>query len=751
MRIAAVVCALAALTGCSRAPVAQQTEVAPTYVGRAACAECHAAEAKAYAGSDHDRAMQPATAATVQGDFNHARFTYTTGVTTTFFRKGQEFWVRTDGPDGKLTDYRVSYTFGFRPLEQYLIEFPDGRLQALDIAWDSRPKSAGGQRWFHLHPKDKVDYRDVLHWTGPALNWNYMCAECHSTDLRKNYDAATNRFATRWKEINVSCEACHGPGSQHVAWAKSGRALDSPTKGLEARLTPGPGRFQLVGGGPNAHLQGTRDTSPQLETCARCHSRRTQLSEDWRAGQAIAQTHRVSLLDEGLYEADGQIRDEVYEYGSFLQSAMHADGVVCSDCHNPHSTRLKAEGNAVCATCHQPAVYDTAAHHHHPAGTEAAQCVSCHMPARYYMVVDKRRDHGFRVPRPDLPAKLGTPNACNDCHRNRPAAWAATAVVKWYGPSRARGSVWAPAIAAGRRWDAGADAQLFEVVQSPATPAIVRATAVELLARFPQAAPPELVESSLRDPDPLVRRAALGLLFTVEPKKRWALGSPLLADPVRTVRLEAVSELADLPAALSLPPAERGSFDRTVEEYRRAQALNADRADSWLNLGALEAQLGNAGQAEAAYRHAMRLQPSFMPPYINLADLYRAQGREAEGEAVLREAIAREPATADPHHALGLLLVRRKQMAEALVELGKAAALAPEAPRYTYVYALGLDRAGQRAKALAVLAKAQGRFTGDRDILGALVELSLQAGDRAAAVRWAQKLQAPSGGAGERR
>lgn len=737
--------------GCSRSPKTEQPGAAATYAGRAACAECHQAEAKAYAGSDHDSAMQPATAATVHGDFNHARFTSNLGITTTFFRKGQEFWVRTDGPDGKLTDYRVSYTFGFRPLEQYLIEFPDGRMQALDIAWDSRPKSEGGQRWFHLHPHDKVDYRDVLHWTGPALNWNYMCAECHSTDLRKNYDAATNRFATRWKEINVSCEACHGPGSQHVAWAKAGGALDNPTKGLEARLTPGPGGFQFVGAGPNARLQGTRDTSAQLETCARCHSRRTQLSEDWRPGQAIAQTHRVSLLDEGLYEADGQIRDEVYEYASFLQSTMHASGVVCSDCHNPHSTRLKAEGNAVCATCHQPAVYDRAAHHHHRAGTEAAQCVSCHMPARYYMVVDKRRDHGFRVPRPDLSAKLGTPNACSDCHRNRPAAWAATAVVKWYGPSRTRGSVWAPAIAAGRRWEAGADAQLIETVQSPTTPAIVRATALELLARFPQAAPPELVESRLRDPDPLVRRAVLGLLFTVEPKKRWALGSPLLADPVRTVRLEAVSELADLPAALSLPPAERGSFDRAVEEYRTAQALNADRADSWLNLGALEAQVGNAGQAEAAYRHAMRLQPSFMPPYINLADLYRAQGREAEGEAVLREAIAREPATADPHHALGLLLVRRKQMAEALVELGKAAALAPEAPRYTYVYALGLERAGQRAKALAVLAKAQGRFTGDRDILGALVELSLQAGDRAAAVRWVQKLQALSGGAGGRR
>jgi tetratricopeptide (TPR) repeat protein len=408
---------------------------------------------------------------------------------------------------------------------------------------------------------------------------------------------------------------------------------------------------------------------------------------------------------------------------------------------------LKAQGNLVCTQCHQPSVFDTPAHHHHREGAEATRCVSCHMVARKYMVVDPRRDHSFRVPRPDLSTALGTPNACNGCHQNRPFAWAAAAVVKWYGPTRNHGATWAPAISAGRRWQAGADKLLAATAGSATNPAIVRATALDLLARFPHAALPELVEGSLRDPDPLVRRAALGLLFVVEPAKRWALGSPLLADPMRTVRLEAVSALADLPSALSLAQAQLGSFDKAIEEYRATQALNADRADAWLNLGALEARLGNAAQAEAAYQRAIRLQPSFMPSYMNLADLYRAQGREGDAERVLREALAREPNTAEVHHALGLLLVRRKQMKDAVRELARAAELAPDAPRYPYVYALALDRLGQRAKALAVLAKAQQRFTGDRDILGALVELSLQAGDREAAVRWAQKLRALDGGA----
>jgi len=711
------------------------------YVGRATCAECHPAETQLYESSDHDRAMEPADAKTVLGNFNNARFTYN-WMTSTFFRKGEDYWVRTDGPDGTLQDYRITYTFGVDPLQQYLIEFPDGRLQALDISWDSRPKARGGQRWIHLHPDEKVDYRDVLHWTGPALNWNYMCAECHSTDLRKNYRAEENRFNTEWSEIDVSCEACHGPASLHLAWASGGGSPADATKGFQANLSADPKAWVFEAGSPTARLAAPRDTSAQVETCGRCHSRRTQISEDWRPGQPLAQTHRVELLDEGLYQADGQILDEVYEYGSFLQSRMHAGGVTCTDCHEPHRARLRVEGNALCATCHQASVFDTPAHHHHREGTEAARCVACHMPARLYMVVDARRDHSFLVPRPDLSAAIGTPNPCTECHRNRPAAWAAEAVVRWFGPDRTRGPSWAQGIARGRRWEAGANKLLVESATSPATPAIARATATGLLARFPQAVRAEFVEAALRDADPLVRRAGLELLFALDPATKWELGSPLLGDPVRTVRLQAVDALADLPGSLSLPPAQRSAFDRAVDEYRAAQKLNADRADAWLSLGALDARLGNYVQAEAAYQAAIRLQPSFMPSYVNLADLYRAQGRDAEGERVLRQAIAQQPDVADVHHALGLLLVRQKHRQEALGELAQAAQLAPDNPRYAYVYGVALSSEGQHAKALAVLAQAQRRFTGHRDILAALVQVSAQTGDREAAAGWAEKLRA---------
>ena len=713
------------------------TSQEPVYVGRVACVPCHQRAADRFTGSHHDRAMQAANAGTVLGDFNNAAFTYN-GVTSTFFKKAGAFLARTDGPDGALRDYRIAYTFGIDPLQQYLIEFPGGRLQALSIAWDTRPKSRGGQRWFHLYPNEKVDFRDVLHWTGVAQNWNHMCSECHSTNVKKNYRPEQNRFDTRWSEVNVSCEACHGPGSAHVEWgrrAKEGHAPQDPTHGLIVDLAARGGTWVFEGNASIAHLSAARDPRSQI-ACGRCHTRRTQISDDYRQDQPFGQTHIVALLDEGLYHADGQILDEVFEYGSFLQSRMHERGVICTDCHDPHSGQLRAEGNAVCATCHRPGQYDTPAHHHHKAGTEAARCVQCHMLARTYMVVHRRHDHSFRVPRPDLSVALGTPNTCTDCHKDRSTQWAADAVVKWYGPTRTRGPRYARALSAGRQRMAGANRLLVDVIADRSFPAIVRATALSLLENFPGTAP-GLIERSVQDPDPLVRRAAVSLLIGWEPPRRWQVGGPLLSDPIRAVRLEAVNALADAASVVTLNPEQRTVFARAVADYRETQAFNADRAEAWLNAGALEARLGDPARAEANYQRAIRMQPAFIPPYVNLADLYREQGRDRDGERVLRQA----PDGADVHHALGLLLVRQKRTAEAVGELAKATEERPESPRYAYVYAVALNSVGEHGKALARLEQAQQRFTADRDILSALAQFSAQAGDREAAARWVQKLR----------
>jgi Flp pilus assembly protein TadD len=692
--------------------------------------------------------MQPATSETVLGDFDDAEIT-AHGTTSTFFRRDDRFWVRTDGPDGALHEYAIDHVFGVTPLQQYLVAFPGGRYQVLPLCWDTRSETDGGQRWFHLYEAEEaagaIDHADPLHWTGIYQNWNYVCAECHSTDLRRNYDLAADRYDTTWAEIDVSCEACHGPGSRHVAWARA--AADGADTGayadlgLTVRLKDDDGGSWIMD-----PATGTAERSParashaQVEACARCHARRTPIGE-YEHGRPLLDTHRLSLLEERLYHADGQIRDEVYVYGSFLQSRMHRAGVTCSDCHDPHTGRVIAPGNVLCSQCHQPSRFDTPEHHFHDPDGAGASCVECHMPERTYMVVDPRRDHSIRVPRPDLSVALGTPNACNGCHDDRTAAWAAEAVVAWYGADRRREPHFGTALHAGRRGGPGADQALADLADDPEQPGIARATALTLLARSPSPRTASAVRRGLRDADPLVRAAAAGAMAMVPPEERADALVPLLDDPVKLVRLQAADVLADVPPA-SLAPDQREAVDRGVTEYVQAELASADRPEAHLNTGVMVARRGMLEAAESAYRAAIRLDPGRAEPYVNLADLYRMTGRDEDGERVLRDAldVVRDPAVV--HHALGLVLVRRGETADAVVALGEAARLDPDDPRLSFVHAIALDSAGRRAEGLRVLEETLERHPYDRDTLVALATMNRDAGERGRALRYARRLLA---------
>ena len=433
--------------------------VAASFVGSETCAGCHQGEAKLWDASQHKAAMQHATNQSVLGDFNDGSFDYY-GVHSRFFRRGEKFLVETDGPDGKLARFEVKYTFGIDPLQQYLIEFPDGRIQALSIAWDTRPKDKGGQRWFHLYPNEEIKHDDVLHWTKLNQNWNFMCAECHSTGVAKNYNAKTDHFATSWAEISVGCETCHGQGSSHTAWARAQKSwwpfgkTEDANKGLLVRFDERRAltwSIDLQTG--NAH----RNVAPttlrkEVETCGLCHARRSEFHEDWIPGQWLSQTHVVEPLVPNTYHDDGQIRDveEAYNYAPFKQGKMFAAGVTCSDCHEPHSAKLRIEGEGICLQCHAPDKYADAKHRHHADADPAPTCISCHMPVRTYMVVDQRHDHSFRIPRPDLSVKLDIPNACNDCHGDKDPRWAAAAVEGWFGPHHKGFQTYAAAFHASR-------------------------------------------------------------------------------------------------------------------------------------------------------------------------------------------------------------------------------------------------------------------------------------------------------------
>ena len=719
----------------------------PSYVGRAQCATCHAEETARWRGSHHDLAMQEATEESVLGDFADREFEQF-GVVSRFYRKDDAFMVRTDGPDGELHDYPIEYTFGVYPLQQYLIAFPGGRLQALDIAWDSRLEEEGGQRWIHLHPEDRVAHDDVLHWTGPNLNWNFMCADCHSTNLRKGYDPETDSYDTSWSEINVSCEACHGPGSDHLSWAEAqarGKAPESPemrlpNMGLTVRLDERDKvAWPIDPATGKAQRSKPRTTSKEIQVCARCHSRRSQLTDEAKAGDPQLDAFRPALLSAGLYHADGQVEDEVYVWGSLMQSRMHQAGITCSDCHDPHSADLRLPGDQVCTQCHTPDRYATKAHHFHPEDSTGASCIQCHMPAKNYMVVDARHDHSFRVPRPDQSVTLGTPNACTNCHREESAQWAADQVVAWYGHVPKGLQTYAPALHAARTGQLEAGPLLLAITADSGQPGIARATALQALGGYPSPAMLEQVKQGLAAKDPLQRLGALEALNGLGVHERL-LAMPLLEDDRKAVRIEAARLLAAVPDD-QLSPQAQTRREQGIKEYIAAQQFNAERPEVQLNLGGLYADQGRFQDAEQAYRAAIRQQPRFIPAHVNLAQLLSQTGREREADATLRTGLTHQPDSADLHHALGLSLIRQKKPKPALSELAKAAELAPDNARYGYVHAIALHGTGQTDAAIAVLARVHRQHPGDIDILSALISYHREAGQLRQALDYARRLQ----------
>jgi len=718
---------------------------APAYVGSGVCVSCHPKAYDGWRGSNHARAMQIAVAHTVLGRFDNQPFTHF-GVESRFFKRDGNFFVRTEGPTGAPADFEIVYTFGVEPLQQYLVELPNGRLQNLSIAWDSRSLAAGGQRWFSLYPNERIAPGDPLHWTGPDQTWNFMCASCHSTDVRKNYDAALDRYATTWSEIDVGCEACHGPADRHVDWARANAGLKRAPAPAEAALAvhlrpPGGVEWIIDPDTGNARPSAPPRMEAVLDVCAPCHARRSIIAEPAQPGQPLLDAYLPALLTPGLYYPDGQIEGEVYEYGSFVQSKMYQQGVTCTDCHAPHSLLLRAPGNGVCASCHLAAKYDSPKHHFHRAGSTGAQCVGCHMPVTTYMVIDPRHDHSLRVPRPDLSVELGTPNACTQCHRDRDAVWARDRVRAWYGRDPVGYQHYARALHAGRTNAAGAEALLARLAVDAAQPGIARATAFGLMSRPTVGLSSTALTAGLRDPDALVRRAALAALGTLPPDQRLPLAAPLLDDPLRAVRIEAARQLAAVPSR-ALTDAQRQRIERGMAEYVAAQRVDADRPESHLNVASLYADLGQMRDAEAELRIAVSRRPDFTPAYVNLADLYRVQQRDADGERLLREGLARSPNDAALQHALGLLLVRQRRLPEAVGPLRKAAELQPDEARYAYVLGVAEQASGRLDAALETLRAAHQRHPGDRDLLVALVTFNRDAGRRDAARDWARRLLA---------
>ena len=729
-----------------RQPMAKvpQYNTAATFSGSQKCALCHKTQYDRWKGSHHDLAMDKATEATVLGNFDNAVFDHL-GTRTTFYRKGSQFRVHTRGPDGAMDDFEIQYVFGVHPLQQYLVPFPGGRLQCLPIAWDAR-----GNRWYHLNGDEPVDPKDWLYWTNAGQNWNGMCAECHSTNLKKNYDPDGDAYRTTWSEIDVSCEACHGPGSRHVVWAElpaMARPLTHDNFGLTVKT-----------GGISA-----RD---QVELCAPCHSRRAILGDYTHYEKDLLDSLLPALLNEGLYFTDGQILDEVYVYGSFTQSKMYQREVRCGDCHDVHSIKTVKQGNALCLQCHKAAVYDTKAHHFHKQAGETgdpikdkddktlfevgsgAQCVGCHMPGRNYMVIDYRPDHSFRIPRPDLSVRLNTPNACNRCHRDKSPQWADETMTKWYGPGRA--DHYGTILADGRWRRSEVHSQLIQLAGDALYPVIVRATALALLRQYPGEETQGALIRALSDPEALIRHTALSQFNLIAPDKRIKMLTAMLYDPVTAVRMEAANQVAAADTA-ELSPDAQTVYQKALSDYQDAMTYSADFSFGRFNLGNLFNSLNQTDLAIEQYQAAINIDSRFYPAKVNLAMLYNQKGNNAAAEKIMREALAERDDLYEVHYSLGLLLAEEKRYTEAAEFLETASRQMPHYARVHYNLGQIWDFLNRPQKAQAALERSYDLEPQNPDYLKALVQYYVKHGKFDQVEKMAQRIlaQDPRNAAGK--
>ena len=706
------------------------------------CVNCHAEQANQWEISDHGKAMDHATDKTVLGNFANVTTSHFSKQAT--FSKENDQFLATLTEAGETTKYTISYVFGHYPLQQYLVETEKGRFQVFPFAWDSREKKDGGQRWYPNYPNEDIGLSNRLHWKQPMQNWNGMCADCHSTGLVRNFDTGTLAFNSDFDSINVSCTSCHGDMADHEKQGPNKpNYADSPKVDI-ANSVSSPhyahnvlstneqkvmGQWLIKEGDKIASWQqlengkytpAKRDNN-FMDTCFGCHSLRSPLTDGINPQHSYLDQFTPSLLISPLYFADGQIKEEVYVYGSFLQSRMYEAGVNCIDCHNPHTMKVKTEGNGLCLQCHSAQTYEGEKHTNHPTSSDANQCVNCHMPTRTYMGVDARRDHSFSIPTPHVSEKTGAPNACLNCHESD-NAWVSKQLNKWYGRDSTLDGNEEKYIAF-MHGESMSKNEMLRLAHAKTLPVIKRATVLTTIASRVETLNDRDLRPFIRNKEPLLRLAAAQAGRAMPEHERLKSYKGLLKDKYKSVRVAAVNNLV----GLSIDTA---AFKKALDELNASNIINQWRGEGNLNQSLVEYQLGNVQEAEALLKQGIEADPFFEPNYINLAELYRSQNKVALEKQALEEAVKAVPTSDIVYYSLGMFNIRLQDKPTAVELFKKASELGPSNAQNWYIYALALDNIGKTQNAINVLKEGLSHAQ-DRRLIELGMSFSQKLGDRA--------------------
>ena len=657
------------------------------------CVSCHQQALSAWGKSDHAKAMAVADKESVLGDFSGAQVSHYSQHAT-FFKKDASYWI-TLIEGAKPQNYQVKYTFGHYPLQQYLIEQEGGKLQVFPFAWDARTKQEGGQRWYPNYPAEDIQANDRLHWQQPLQNWNGMCADCHSDGLKRNYTVADDSFATNWDNINVGCQSCHGDMQNHTK-SKQVSNKSSAQLSLSKQEQEQIGHWLRGTDDKVAHWQGAPRDNEFMETCFACHSLRTPLTDGIKPDTAFLNQFSPSFLSPPLYHADGQIKEEVYVYGSFLQSKMFAAGVNCLDCHDPHSMKIKTQNNGLCLQCHSPQEYQQEQHMRHPMESTGAQCVNCHMPETTYMGVDDRRDHSFKIPRPDLSLAYGTPNACTQCHEDKSAQWAAQNLQQWHGKAKSLPQSEQAYMDLMQQGYLPIQTHLA-LISDTKVSVLKRATAISMLPNSTQQLNNADIQTWLSSEHDLIRLALARIGQLLPPAERLKGYQELLTDKYLAVRIAAANNLINL--GLDNKPV----FEQALQALLSSNQVTQWRGEGNLNQSQVYTQLGQTQQAIDALLHGIKVEPYFDANYINLAETYRSLGQTAKVEQTLQQGLQANPKSAFLHYSQGMHLIRQQQKEQSITSFKQAIKWEPNNIQFAYVYFIALDSIGQTKRAVSEL------------------------------------------------